>query len=31
MLEIDMTAPGLDRLISHDAPLDLIAKRSAFR
>ena len=25
MLEIDMTAPGIERLVSHDAPLDLIA------
>jgi hypothetical protein len=25
MLEIDMTAPGIERLVSHAAPLDLIA------
>jgi len=30
MLEIDMTAPGIDRLVSHDAPLDLIAHDLTF-
>ena len=25
MLEIDMTAPGIDAIVTHDAPLDLIA------
>ena len=30
MLEIDMTAPRIDRLISHDAPLDLIANDLLF-
>src|SRR2546423_7886471 len=30
MLQIDMTAPGIDRLVSHDAPLDLIANDLVF-
>jgi hypothetical protein len=30
MLEIDMTASGIDRLVSHDAPLDLIANDLMF-
>jgi gluconolactonase len=30
MLEIDMTVPGIDRLVSHDAPLDLIANDLLF-
>jgi gluconolactonase len=30
MLEIDMTAPGIERLVSHDAPLDLIANDLIF-
>lgn len=31
MLEIDMTAPGIERLVSHEAPLDLIAHDLMFR
>ena len=30
MLEIDMSSPGIDRLVSHDAPLDLIANDLIF-
>ena len=30
MLEIDMTAPGIDRLVAYDAPLDLIAHDLVF-
>lgn len=30
MIEIDVTAPGIERLVSHDAPLDLIANDLTF-
>jgi sugar lactone lactonase YvrE len=30
MLQIDMSAPGIERLVSRDAPLDLIANDLIF-